>query len=155
MYLPYKNKKNSENGFTLIEIICALILLGLIGTYFFVGYMNIARTHIEADANYQQTQKTQSALLRMILEMQGASGVSVVNNVITYTPNSSSTTRTISKSGTNLVLHRDSDNTNHILVDNVSEFTITYSNSTAYFTITTNTTGDAVKNFSTSAYISN
>ena len=159
MYLLCKTKitNNPSNGFTLIELICTLVLLGLIGTYFLGGYMNVARSHVNADENYQQTQKTQSALLRMILEMQGASSVSVTSNVITYTPYGSATARTISLSGTNLILHKNSEasDVNHVLTDNVSGFTASYSNSTVSYSLTTSFSGSVTKTFSTSAYLSN
>jgi hypothetical protein len=89
--------------------------------------MNSVRSHIDADENYQQAQKNQIAILRLILEMQSASSVSASSGTVSYTYNSA--VRSIYKSGSNLILHLNSDNTNHTLTDNVSSFSASYDSS--------------------------
>ncbi len=147
--------KISDKGFSLIETICVLVILGLVGSYFFNGYINITKSHINADTNYHQMQKNQSALLRIILEMQSATVSPFTNNIITYTPTGESSSRTIAKTGTNLILHKDSDETDHILTNNVSSFTATYTNSVLHITLSTTFSDGVIDTFSTSIYPSN
>lgn len=150
------NRTNATNspevGFSLIEIVCVLVLLGMIGAVFLRGYVTSVKTHVNADDNYQQIQKNQAGILRIILEMQNSTGLSVVNNVLTYTYNGA--TRTISKSGTNLVLHKNSDNSDHILIDNVSNFTALLSVKKLSFSVTTIFSDSTLKTFTTSVYVS-
>lgn len=150
------NRTNATNspevGFSLIEIVCVLVLLGMIGAVFLRGYVTSVKTHVNADDNYQQIQKNQAGILRIILEMQNSTGLSVANNVLTYTYNGA--TRTISKSGTNLVLHKNSDNSDHILIDNVSNFTALLSVKKLSFSVTTIFSDSTLKTFTTSVYVS-
>lgn len=141
-----------EVGFSLIEIICVLVLLGMIGMVFLRGYVNSVKTHVNADENYQQIQKNQAGLLRIILEMQNSTGISVASNVLTYTYNGA--TRTISKSGTNLVLHKNSDDSDHVLIDNVTYFLTSLSQKKLSITFKTEFSDSTEKSFSTSIYIS-
>lgn len=145
------DKPCRELGFSLIEIICVLVLLGMIGTVFLRGYVNSVKTHVDADENYQQVQKNQAGLLRIILEMQNSTGLSVASNVLTYTYNGA--TRTISKSGSNLVLHKNSDNSDHILIDNVSNFIASFSVKKLSFSVTTSFSDSTTKTFATSVYV--
>lgn len=124
----------------------------MIGAVFLRGYVTSVKTHVNADDNYQQIQKNQAGILRIILEMQNSTGLSVVNNVLTYTYNGA--TRTISKSGTNLVLHKNSDNSDHILIDNVSNFTALLSVKKLSFSVTTIFSDSTLKTFTTSVYVS-
>jgi prepilin-type N-terminal cleavage/methylation domain-containing protein len=141
-----------EVGFSLVEIICVLVILGMIGTVFFRGYVNSVKTHINADENYQQIQKNQSGLLRVILEMQNSTGVNIEDGIIRYKYDGKD--RTISKVGTNLILHKDLDSSDHILVDNLTYFLASLVQKKLSITFKTKFSDSTEKSFSTSVYIS-
>jgi prepilin-type N-terminal cleavage/methylation domain-containing protein len=145
------NNSPSRKGFTLIEILCVLILAGLLGAFFLGGYVNSVKMHIAADSNYQQAQKAQLALLRIILEMQIVTTPSVSGNIITYSFNGES--RKIKLIGTNIILYTDSDSTNHTLLDNVTDFTANYASENLSISFKTTFSGSTSKTFSTSVYV--
>lgn len=153
MYSPSKtkHKKSCALGFTLIEILCVLILAGLLGAFFLGGYVNSVKMQVVADSNYQQAQKAQLALLRIILEMQSVTAPSVSGNIITYSFNGES--RKIQLVGTNIILYTGSDGTNHTLLDNVTDFTANYASENLSISFTTTFSGSTSKTFSTSVYI--
>lgn len=146
-----RHNKSGTFGFTLIEILCVLILAGLLGAFFLGGYVNSIKMHIAADSNYQQAQKAQLALLRIILEMQIVTTPSVSGNIITYSFNGES--RKIKLIGTNIILYTDSDSTNHTLLDNVTDFTANYASENLSINFTTTFSGSTSKTFSTSVYV--
>jgi len=146
-----RHNKSGTFGFTLIEILCVLILAGLLGAFFLGGYVNSVKMHIAADSNYQQAQKAQLALLRIILEMQIVTTPSVSGNIITYSFNGES--RKIKLIGTNIILYTDSDSTNHTLLDNVTDFTANYASENLSISFTTTFSGSTSKTFSTSVYV--
>ncbi len=144
-------KKNI--GFTLIELIVVLVLLGLVGFYCLYAYVDVVQTHINVDLNYQQLQKNESALLRIMLEIQSADdeSVSAVDNVLSYTIDGNG--RTLSQSGNNLILHKESDGTDHILVDRVQDFVVSISDRILSIYLTGLFSDNTSKLFSTSLYI--
>lgn len=150
---PTSLKKNHPYGFTLIEILCALVLVGLLGSFFLGGYINSLKMHFTADSNYQQAQKTQIALLRIILEMQGASTIATSGNIITYQYNSAD--RKILLSETNLVLYTSTDDTNHTLIDSVSDFNANYTatDKTLSVILTIKFQNNVTKSFTTYVYV--
>lgn len=154
MYLQYKSNRlcKKSHGFTLIEVLCVLLLLGLLGGYLLGGYVNIARSHIDADESYQQVQKAQIALLRIILEMQNASAVTGNNAVLTYTRDGAN--KKISTQDGNLVLYTDAatPSSGHILTDNVSSFVADYNSNILSVTMTV-ANKLWTKDFSTKVYI--
>ena len=106
-----------ESGFTLIEIIVALVLAGILSIFvglfmntFFDGYFLVKN-------NSETALKAQLALDRMSVELKGVSSISSLtdNSQITYA-NSSGANKVIKYVGTNIYL---STLTNNVLIDNV------------------------------------
>ena len=113
--------ENKKNGFTLVEIIVTLVLLGIIGAIAGLGIANIARSYITSSQNVDTAQKGTLVLSRLVKEL------SEVHSITTATASSITFTRydnvtdTISVSGSTLLL-----NTTDILTNQVSTFTLTY-----------------------------
>jgi prepilin-type N-terminal cleavage/methylation domain-containing protein len=145
----------SNRGFTLFEIICTLILLGIISIFFWSGYINTFKSQIRADSNYQQAQKDQSAIARIMLEIEGATSIAASGNVLSYKFNGES--RTISRPDSNLVIHLVDSDKDHILTDSVSSFTTSIDSSGSWrllkISITTIYSDNSLKTFSTSLYL--
>jgi prepilin-type N-terminal cleavage/methylation domain-containing protein len=117
-----------EAGFTLIEIIVSLVLVGILSV--FVGlFMNSFLSGYFMVKNYSETaMKAQMAIDRISMELRDVSDVSVLtdNSLITYT-NPLGTGRTIKFVGTNIYLSTPSDN---MLIDHIHAFQLsaTYRN---------------------------
>lgn len=149
-------KRKNTYGFTLIEMICVLILIGILGSFLFQGYINTVHSQVNTNNNYHQVQKDQIAILRLLLEMQLAESVVINSNSISYTYNTES--RSIFKSNDTLVLQTPSgtgESSDHILTDNVSAFSSSYSSATKILslTITTNYSPDTTKTINESIYM--
>jgi prepilin-type N-terminal cleavage/methylation domain-containing protein len=116
------------NGFTLLEIILSLILLGIIGAVAGMGFVSITQGFIIAKRNAETVQKGQMAITRLIEELGSISTQAVsatTQTSITYVFNGE--THTISWDGVNdstLLL-----NGQNILMDHVSSLQLTYHNS--------------------------
>ena len=151
MSLRNMNNNPSRKGFTLIEILCVLILAGLLGAFFLGGYVNSVKMQVVADSNYQQAQKAQLALLRIILEMQNVTAPSVSGNIIDYSLSGES--RKIKLIGTNLIIYTNSDSTNHTLLDNVTDFTANYVLKNLSISFTIVFSDNTSQTFSTSIYV--
>ncbi|MBN1474373.1 MAG: prepilin-type N-terminal cleavage/methylation domain-containing protein [Syntrophaceae bacterium] len=123
-----------ESGFTLIEIIITLILLGIMGA---IGAMLIvqgAQSYITAKTSNELSQKAQLALNRMILEFEDISTISSANaNSVCYTlryydVNTGSTNdinRCVGLDGSQINIG-PTVATGSVLVDNVGAFQLNY-----------------------------
>jgi type II secretory pathway pseudopilin PulG len=136
----------------LLELICVLVLLGLLTSFVSATFLRPITTHINADNDYQQIQKNQAAILRIILDAKNSSGLAAAGNVITYTDGPTGTDRKISKSGNYLYLYTDAKNedTKHVLVDNVYAFTAFVSEEILSLTLTTTFSNSITRQFATS-----
>ncbi len=68
-----------DAGFTLIEIIVTMVLLGIMGAIAGMLIAKAAQGYIAAKANNELSQKAQLALDRMILEFEDISAISTVS----------------------------------------------------------------------------
>jgi len=76
MTLASTEPRGWQSGFTLIEIIASLVLLGLLGVFFSFGLTTAMKGYVFTRENAETTQKGQIALLRLTKELSVVSAVS-------------------------------------------------------------------------------
>ncbi|MBF0225589.1 MAG: type II secretion system protein [Desulfobacterales bacterium] len=118
----------NNKGFTLIEIIVSLVLVGMIGAIAGIGMVNIVEGFFFAKTNTEVSQKAQIAITRITKEF---------SSIIQIPGHSSSTSLTYSKNPLNpadikTLAFNNVDNKIYIdtdvLIDNASSFTLEYYN---------------------------
>ncbi len=121
-----KIKKNKQ-GFTLIEIIISLVLIGFVTTIMSMGFVKIFEGYLLTKDNANTTMKAQLVLTRLMKEFSSIDGVSSGSGTsMTYSyilGGTTMTNRTVSWSGTvndPLMLG------NNILSENVNNFELNY-----------------------------
>lgn len=60
---------NNQNGFTLVELIAVLIILGIVATAGTLGFVNAIRGFVFAEQNIDVAQKAQATLDRITVEL--------------------------------------------------------------------------------------
>jgi prepilin-type N-terminal cleavage/methylation domain-containing protein len=136
MYLQYNNNVNKSSGFSLIEIICVLILLGVIASFAFGGFVNSIAGFNFIKQNANGIEKTELAMMRMVLEfgdILNTSMPSVAGSSISYT-SSDGGVHVIKLTGSNLMYDT------HILCDNITSFVPSYVDSTKIVTVSLTST---------------
>ena len=120
--------RRREAGFTLIEIIVTLVLVGILSVFAGLFMTTFLNGYFMVKNNSDTAMKAQMALDRISLELRDVSAVSALtdNSLITYT-NPSGAGRTIKFVGSNIYLSTPAD---QILIDNVQAFQLsaTYGN---------------------------
>ena len=119
--------ENKKNGFTLIEVIVSLVLLGIMGAIVGMGMVNIVNSYFFSARNLVTIQKSTLVLSRLEKELSTVRAISSATaNAITFTRfdyvTYTNVQDTISVNGANLL-----SNTS-ILTDQVNAFTLTYYN---------------------------
>ena len=124
--------RKREDGFTLIEIIVTLVLVGILSVFVGLFMTTFMKGYFMVKNNSDTAMKAQMALDRISLELRDATAVSVLtdNSLITYKNTQIDplgADRTIKIAGSNVYLSTPADN---ILIDNVQAFqlTATYNN---------------------------
>lgn len=81
-----RENKNNEKGFTLIEIVVTLILVGILGVIGSIGLVNMVKGYVAAKANATAVQKGQVALLQIgrLLTYSSAISPGATNSSITF-----------------------------------------------------------------------
>jgi prepilin-type N-terminal cleavage/methylation domain-containing protein len=125
-----KIRKSDEKGFTLIEVIVTLVLVGITAALAGMWIVSIANGYIFAKMNASTLQKGQLAMTRLTKEFTSIRAVTawIPPNTITYDRTDSAlglvTGQTVQKSGSLLQLKGNT------LTDNVSAFTLAYCDDT-------------------------
>ena len=119
-----------EAGFTLIEIVVTLVLVGILSVFAGLFMTTFLNGYFMVKNNSETAMKAQMALDRISIELRDVSAVSAFalpdNSLITYT-NQAGAGRKIKFVGSNIYLSTPADN---ILIDHVQAFTLsaTYRN---------------------------
>ena len=114
---------NSEKGFTLIEVIVSLVLLGILSAIAGMGFVVVAKGYVFAKLNSEMVEKGQTAITRMVKELGDCTIIAGNPTSITFNRRSDGTTHTFSWAGAPgdpLVLNNDT------LIDNVNDFALVY-----------------------------
>ena len=120
-----RNKISSQAGFTLIETIVVLILVGIIAVFAGMGITSVMEGYLLTKMNAETTQKGQVALTRLVKELTVISSVdsgasSATTITFTSYKQGIAGTHVVSWIGDNLLLDGD------ILTDHVSGFDLGY-----------------------------
>jgi prepilin-type N-terminal cleavage/methylation domain-containing protein len=121
---------NHEKGFTLIEVIVTLVLMGIMASLAGMWIVSVANGYVFAKMNASTAQKAQLALTRLTIEFQAIQSVDTGNTngtQIKYSRPSAASSAVLvtvkrSVSGTELLLNDTP------LIDGVSAFTLNYCN---------------------------
>ena len=112
--------RKREDGFTLIEIVVTLVLVGILSVFAGLFMTTFLNGYFMVKNNSDTAMKAQMALDRISVELRNVSAISALtdNSLITYT-NPSGVGRTIKFVGSNIYLSTPADN---ILIDHVQAF---------------------------------
>ncbi|MBS3731771.1 MAG: prepilin-type N-terminal cleavage/methylation domain-containing protein [Desulfobacterales bacterium] len=125
-----------RRGFTLIEIIAALVILGALGVVGTMALAKMVESYQWSKDNAHLSQKAQVAMTRIASELSYATDVKISGNTIRYDaeyPDGTTSARNrIGVQGGQTVLRLSVDNAplgqGYILADNVTEFAPSRSN---------------------------
>lgn len=129
-----KRDLNKAKGFTLLEVILVLVLVGIVSAVAGMGIVRAVDGYMFARDNSSMTQKAQLALSRMTREMVEIQGVTTAGGssiMFTAPMGAVSDNRTIGLVGTTVKIAEGATAlaSGDTLVDNVAGFTMTYSKS--------------------------
>lgn len=120
-----KMKPLNRRGFTLIELIAVLVILGIISVLGSMGLVEITRGFIFSKKNAAAAGQSQVAVARFVKEFSAIQSIaSATDKSITYT-RTPGETHTVSWTAENQPVTLDGD----ILIENVQSFSLAYYNS--------------------------
>ena len=116
-----------DKGFTLIEIIVTLVLLGILATVAGFGIVEVARGYATARENERMAQSARIALLRIsreLIELESVNGAGASEIAVS---NADGNQVAIGLSGTTILIDDDTDaDGGEILIDRVASFQLDY-----------------------------
>lgn len=128
-----RGKKSDEKGFTLIEVIVTLMLVGITAVLAGMWIVSVANGYVFAKLNARTAQNGQLAMTRLVKEFaaitsvdEGTTNTNI--NKITYTRTDSAlapVSAIVSLSGKTIQMNIDGAGAN-TLTDSVSSFTLAY-----------------------------
>ena len=120
--------RNREKGFTLIEVIIVLILLGIVSAIAGMGLVVLAQGYVFANLNATVVEKGQTAITRIVKELGDCTITAGSATSVTFRRQSDGTSHTLSWAGTpgSPLLLTDPGNNNDVLTDNVRSFALVY-----------------------------
>jgi prepilin-type N-terminal cleavage/methylation domain-containing protein len=153
-----KAQINKQKGFTLIEMIVVLIIVGIIASLAGLGIVTVMRGYIFSSGNAAIAEKAQLAVSRInreLLECYNCSGASGANvSMPIYNPLGA---RCINLNANNIVIYPANggvcaSSTSDILLDGVNTLTMTYdtyNSASINVTLVLNLPGGSTKSFIT------
>jgi len=140
--------KQNSAGFTLIELICVLVLIGIIGSGLLIGFTYVVNQQQALRRDYQQVQKSQLAIMRLLSDIKNSSSRTVTSNTISYTYDGA---KVISNKNNNLVM--TTSDGDHILADNISNLSTSLSNNMVTIQFTTQYSNNISKTSTLKIYV--
>jgi prepilin-type N-terminal cleavage/methylation domain-containing protein len=119
-------QKRNRHGFTLIELIASLVLLGIIAVFGGMFVVQGMEGYLFSKKNSEKALKAQIALDRIALELRNLNGTDTgsfdftENDSVTFTSTDLPGTRELGFSGGSIFL--GVNNQDHLLIDEVSSF---------------------------------
>ncbi len=115
-----------ESGYTLIELIAAMVLVGIIASMASLFLIAGLKGYLFATESVGNAIRAQTAMARIGLELRGVSNITVLDpdTSITYTHDELSGARRIVFDSGSGKLYIEKDGTQYLLLDNVSVFTL-------------------------------
>ncbi len=124
MMMTTKEILGGQEGFSFIEMIATLVIMGIIGAGIAMYFVNSVEGFLLARANNEAFQKMALAVERLAREMKYMDAVSSTSaNSICYTRDG--TDFCVAMSGSNVVMTRESE-TAAALIDSVNAFTLDF-----------------------------
>lgn len=114
-----KNIISNHHGFTIIEIIASMMIVGFIGIIVSMGMVQAVNGYIYAKQNTETLQKAQAAMARIVKELNAATSISApTQNSLQFG------SMIVYKDGNTLKLK--SGTNDDILSDNINDFLLNY-----------------------------
>ncbi len=120
--------RNGDKGFTLMEVIIVLILLGIVSAIGGMGLVVLAQGYVFTNLNATVVEKGQTAITRIVKELGDCTITAGSATSVTFRRQSDGTSHTFSWAGTpgdSLIL-TDPGNDTAVLTDNVRSFALVY-----------------------------
>lgn len=114
-------------GYTLLEVVATILLMGIVGSVWGIGLINVGDGFLMVRDNARTVQESQAAMMRLVKELQVLSGVisatgDVAITYTRYTDPPGATPHEIRFDAANNQIRIDDD----VLIDRVQDFSLTY-----------------------------